>query len=415
MQSLFKIPVRLIGALGCVVFIIILSASCKPGTKNTAKSDPDVYYTCSMDPQVVESKPGKCPICHMELTAVHKSQQQNSDEIKLSPEQIQLGNIRVDTIQSVSAGNKTVLTGTVNFDQSSLNAVSARIGGRIEKLYYKNIGDPIPKGARLYDLYSEDLNNAQQEYLLLLQKQKALGNSIVNYDDLLQSAKSKLRLWGMIEPEITALAATGKATISTPFYSTAEGTLTELDVKEGDYVVEGGTIVKLAGLSNLWVEAQVYTSQLSGFDPNSTVSIQFPDLPGKTLQGKITFVNPEVNPDNRINLVRIAVSNKDHLLRPGMPVYVTIKDPQRKMISLPSDAVLRGAGMNMIWVQTAQNTFKSRMVQTGQEGDGFVEIKSGLQPGDAVVTSGAYLLQSEYIFRNGADPMAGMDMSKMKM
>lgn len=397
------------------LLLVLLFASCKIGTKDTAKSDPDIYYTCSMDPQVVESKPGKCPICHMELTAVHKSQQQNPDEIRLSPEQIQLGNIRVDTIQSGSIGNQTVLTGTVNFDQSDLNTVSARISGRIEKLYYKNIGDPIPKGAHLYDLYSEDLNNAEQEYLLILQKQKALGNSIVNYDDLAQSAKNKLLLWGMTESQITALAAAGKTATTTPFYSSSGGTIMELDVKEGDYVTEGGTIVKLAGLSNLWVEAQVYTSQLSRFDPSSTVNIQFPDLPGKTLQGKITFVNPEVDPNNRINLVRVAVSNKDNLLKPGMPAYVTVKDPQRKIVSLPSDAVLRNAGMNMIWVQTAQNTFKSRMVQTGQEGDGFVEIKSGLQPGDAVVTSGAYLLQSEYIFRNGADPMQGMDMSKMKM
>ena len=398
-----------------LLFVLILLVSCKSGTKNTAKSDPDVYYTCSMDPQVVESHPGKCPICHMDLTAVHKSQQQHADEIKLSPEQIQLGNIRVDTIRSGSIGNETVLTGAVKFDQSVFNAVSTRISGRIEKLYYKNIGDPIPKGALLYDLYSEDLNNAEQEYLLILQKQKALGNSIVNYNDLAQSAKSKLLLWGMTESQITALATTGKAATTTPFYSTAGGTIIELDVKEGDYVAEGGTIVKLAGLSNLWVEAQVYTSQLSQFNSAATVNVQFPDLPGTTLQGKVTFVNPEIDPSTRINLIRVAVPNKDNLLRPGMPAYVTLKAPQRKALSLPTDAVLRNGSMSTIWVETAQNTFKSRMVQTGQESDGFIEIKSGLQPGDAVVISGAYLLQSEYIFRNGADPMAGMDMSKMKM
>jgi membrane fusion protein, copper/silver efflux system len=413
MQPSLKNFIHPMAAICSFLLIVILFASCKPGTKNTAKSDPDVYYTCSMDPQVVESHPGKCPICHMELTEVHKSQQQHTDEIKLSPEQIQLGNIHVDTIQSISLGNQTVLTGTVSFDQSALDAVSARTSGRIERLYYKNVGDLIPKGARLYDLYSEELNNAQQEYLLILQKQKALGNAIVNYDELAQSAKAKLLLWGMAEWQIAALATTGKSAATTTFYSTAGGIITELDVKEGDYIAEGGAIVKLAGLSNLWVEAQVYTSQLSGFDPNSAVSIQFPDLPGKTVQGKITFVNPEVNPDNRINLVRVVVSNKGGLLKPGMPAYVTIKDPQRKMISLPSDAVLRSAGMNMIWVQTAQHSFKSRMVQTGQEGDGFVEIKSGLQPGDVVVTSGAYLLQSEYIFRNGADPAGKM--GKMKM
>jgi Cu(I)/Ag(I) efflux system membrane fusion protein len=414
MTHLFKYSIR--SFLSPLLLLLILLASCKQGTKNTAKSDPDVYYTCSMDPQVVESHPGKCPICHMDLTVVHKSQQpQHADEIKLSPEQIQLGNIHVDTIRSASLRNETVLTGIVNFDQSALNAVSSRISGRIERLYFKNIGDPVSKGARLYDLYSEDLNNAQQEYLLILQKQKALGNSIVNYNELAQSAKSKLLLWGLTEAQVNELTTTGKAANTTPFYSTAGGSITELDVKEGDYVTEGGTIVKLAGLSTVWVEAQVYTSQLSEFNSAATVDVRFPDLAGKTLPGKISFVNPEIDPSTRINLIRVAVSNKDNLLRPGMPAYVTLKNPQRKMLSLPTDAVLRNGTMSSIWVETAQNTFESRMIQTGQEGEGFVEIKTGLQPGDVVVTSGAYLLQSEYIFRNGANPMEGMDMSKMKM
>lgn len=401
--------------LSPILLLLILLASCRTGTKNTAKSDPDIYYTCSMDPQVVESRPGKCPICHMELTAVRKSQQQHPDEIKLSPGQIELGNIRVDTIRTDNRGHETVLTGTVNFDQSALNAVSSRVSGRIERLYYKNTGDPILKGARLYDLYSEDLNNVQQEYLLILQKQKALGNSIVNYDELAQSAKSKLLLWGMTGSQIAELATTGKASMTIPFYSTIGGIITELDVKEGDYVAEGGTIIKTANLSTVWVEAQVYSSQLSGLNPSGAVDIQFPDLPGKTFPGKIAFVSPEIDPDSRINLVRVEVVNKDNTLRPGMPAYVTVKDPPRKMVSLPSDAVLRNGNMSAIWVETTENTFSSRMVQTGQEGGGFIEIKSGMQPGDVVVISGAYLLQSEYIFRNGANPMEGMDMHKMKM
>lgn len=393
----------------------VLLASCQIGTKKPPANDPDVYYTCSMDPQVVEAQPGKCPICGMELTAVHKSAQQHPDEIKLSPEQVQLGNIHVDTIQSTALGSKTVLTGTVTVDPGTAQTISARIGGRIQRLYYKTTGNPIPAGARLYDLYSEALNNARQEYLLLLQKQKALGNGIVNYNDLIQSAKSKLHLWGMTEAQLTDLARTGKATNTTPFYSPTGGILTELDVKEGDYVAEGGPVARIADLSHLWVEAQVYTSQLSQFNPAATATVQFPDLPGKTLPEKISFVNPEVDPSTRINLIRVPVPNKDNQLRPGMSAYVTLQDPPRKSLSLPSDAILRSRGMATIWVQTAQNTFKSRMVRIGPEAGGFTEILSGLQPGDAVVTTGAYLLQSEYIFRHGADPMAGMDMSKMKM
>lgn len=393
-----------------LLIVLILLTSCKTGRKESAKTDADIYYTCSMDPQVVESKPGKCPICHMDLIAVRKSRHQNPDELKLSPEQIELGNIRVDTIQANNMGSEMVLNGTVNFDQSAVNAVSTRIGGRIDKLYYKNIGDVIPAGAPLYELYSEELNNAQQEYLLIIEKQKALGNSIINYNDLAQSARNKLMLRGMSAAQLDGLVRREKTKATTTFYSIAGGTITELDAREGDYVAEGGIIIKTANLSKVWVEGQVYTSRLPGFDPSATVSMQFPDLPGKTIQGRITFVNPEINPDNRINLIRIEVLNQDHLLRPGMPAYVTVKAPTRRMVSLPSDAVLRNGKMSVIWIETSQNNFTSRMVEIGQEKDGLVEIRSGLQSGEAVVTSGAYLLQSEYIFRNGASPMAGMKM-----
>jgi len=405
LQPFFIVPVML-----------VLLYACRLKKEQTAKTDPDIYYTCSMDPQVVESKPGKCPICHMELTAVHKSQQQNNDQLQLSPEQMRLGNITTDTIRPGYAGNQLVLTATLSTDQSKANAVSARIGGRIDHLYFKNIGDYIPKGAKLFDLYSEELNNAKQEYLLVIQKQKALGNAIVDYNPLIEAAKNKLLLWGMSNTQVDELAKEGKAGVTTAFYSPVAGTVAELAVKEGDYVTEGGAIVRLADLSTLWAEAQVYTSQLSQLKRTGTALVEFPDLPEKQpVQGSIDFVNPEIDPDTRINLIRITVSNNNHLLKPGMPAYVTIKDPQRKTLTLPIDAVLRNGKMAVVWVETEQNTFKSRMVDTGLEGDGLIEIRSGLQPGDIVVITGAYLLQSEYIFRKGSSPMEGMDMSNMKM
>lgn len=389
--------------IGLVVF-----AACNSRQKNN--TDPDVYYTCSMDPQVVESKPGKCPICKMELTAVRKSQQSKNNEIKLSPEQIRLGNIHVDTIQEGSFGNQLVLTGTLNFDQLKTNAISARIKGRIDKLYYKNVGDYVQKGAKLFDLYSEELNNAKQEYLLALQKSKTLANSIVDYDQLIRSAKNKLLLWGMTESQLMELANTGQASSLTSFYATTSGYITELNVKEGDYVNEGGNILRLADLSTLWVEAQVYSSLLSQINRFATANVKIPDFPDMQVQGRIEFVNPEINTDTRINLIRVSIPNQGRRLKPGMPAYVIIKDPAYKTLSLPADAVLRDGKMAMVWIQTGPNTYTSRMVETGMESNGVIEIKSGLRPGEAVVMTGAYLLQSEYVFRKGANPMSGMKM-----
>lgn len=393
-----------------IVFGLLTVTSCNSKKQNAA-TDPDIYYTCSMDPQVVESKPGTCPICHMDLTPVKKSsQQENDDEIALSPEQMQLGNIRVDTIKNEFIGSQMILTGTLNFDETKINDVSARVGGRIEKLYFKKEGDYVSKGVALYEIYSEELNNAKQEYWLALEKKESLGNSIINYDDLIASAKNKLILWGLSEQQINSINKNSVTNPRTTFYSTATGYITQLNLQEGDYVSEGSSIVKLAGLSNLWAEAQVYTTQMAQLNNTKNVIVEIPDFPGKKIPGKIFFQNPEINSASRINLIRINIPNGNHQLKPGMSAYITVKTGGVNALFLPSDAVLRDGKMTMVWLQTSQNKFKGVMVETGMESGNMIEIKSGISKNDVVVTSGAYLLQSEYTFRKGADPMAGMEM-----
>ena len=398
--------------VNCILLLalfILLAASCK--SKKEIPKETDTYYTCSMDPQVIENKPGKCPICHMKLTAVKKTAAQNTDEIQLSAQQIQLGNITTDTLRSGTIGDQLVLTATLNFDQSKMASVSARVAGRVEKLYFKNLGDYVPKGAPLYDLYSEELNNAKQEYLLALDRKKAFANeTAIDFDQLLESAKNKLLLWGMAPAQILQLAAGKKATATTTFYSTAPGYITALELREGGYTMEGGTIVKLADLSSLWAEAQVYTSQLSAIDLSGTASVQLPEMEGKEIRGRIEFVNPEINPDTRINLIRVTIPNTSNKLKPGMPAYVVIKSRERNSLTLPIDAVIRDGKGATVWMRTGASSFKNKMVEVGLETGDRIEIKSGLSAGDVVVISGAYLLQSEYIFKKGANPMEGMEM-----
>ncbi len=382
--------------------------SCKSKKENIAKADE--YYTCSMHPQIMEDKPGLCPICHMDLIVVKRSNTA-ADEISLNDEQIRLGNIMVDTIRNGMIGDKTVLTATLNSNEANTNSVSARIMGRIDRLYYRAIGDYVSKGAHLYDLYSEELNTAKQEYLVVLEKQKTLDNSIIDFSRMVQSAKTKLVLWGMSEGQINELARTKNATPRTAFFSSASGYITELPVMEGQFVAEGTTIVRLTGLSTLWAEAQVYASELSGIDMTGSALVQVPDIPGKEWTGKIEFANPEIAADSRLNLVRVTIPNSDGQLKPGMPAYVTIKNKNVQALTLPTDAVLRDGKQNIVWVQTGKNIYKMKMVQTGQESGDRIEIKSGLQNGDVVVMRGAYLLHSEYVFKKGGDdPMAGMKM-----
>jgi Cu(I)/Ag(I) efflux system membrane fusion protein len=393
------------------ILFLLVFFSCKE-KKQIAEQDPNVFYTCPMHPEIVQHTSGSCPICGMDLVKVEKKNATDDENIMLSDQQIQLGNIRVDTVGKNAIGNETILTATLNIDETKSTTVSARVSGRIERLYFKNEGDYIPKGAKLYDLYSEELNNAKQEYLLALEKQRVLDNSIIDLKQFIQSAKTKLLLWGMSEAQISELERTKKASALTSFYSPTSGYVTMLEGHEGDYIMEGGTIVRLANLSSLWAEAQVYTSQLSEFDAKGSATVQFPEL-GKEVKGSIQLVNPEINPDTRINLVRVSIPNVANQLKPGMPAYVVLRNRQRNSLTLPIDAVIRNEKMNTVWLQIDRNTFKSIMVQTGLESNGLIEIRSGLKEGDVVVTSGAYLLNSEFIFKKGSNPTAGHDMNNM--
>ena len=390
-------------------FVLLFLGACGSKEKN-AQAKTDSWYTCSMHPQIMVHEPGDCPICHMSLIVV-KSGQRKSGELELSEQQIQLGNIRVDTIKSGSIGDELVLNATISLDQTRVEAVSARVMGRIEKLYFKNIGDYVPKGAALYELYSEELNTAKQEYIVALEKKELLDNSLIDFNRLIQSSKNKLKLWGLSESQISQLAKTRKSSLTTTFYSPVSGYITSLDVTEGSYAGDGGPIVRLANLSDLWAEAQLYSSQQSFIEGKSVAIVSFPDIPGKTVNGKIDFTNPELSPQSRLKLIRVSIPNPGNELKPGMSAYVTLKSEEAgSSLSLPADAVLRDSKGASVWVQTAKNTFKNKMVTVGIESDNRIQIKSGLQTGDVVVISGAYLLHSEFIFKTGADPMAGMAM-----
>jgi Cu(I)/Ag(I) efflux system membrane fusion protein len=145
----------------------------------------------------------------------------------------------------------------------------------------------VKKGDRLYDLYSEELNKAKQELIMALEQKNTLDNSIIDFNQLIQSAKYKLLLWGMSEAQISELVTTKKTTPTTTFFSNASGFITMLELKEGDYTMEGSTVMRLADLSTVWAEAQVYSSQLSQIDRNGVAEVQIPDIPGKQINRKI--------------------------------------------------------------------------------------------------------------------------------
>lgn len=383
---------------GVLVFCLLL-ISCNRKPKEIIGENE--FYTCSMDPQVMEKQMGICPICKMPLTKVTIDKSQ-LHLIKLSDDQIRLANIKVDTIKTDSIWDEKTLTGVFTVNQNSLEQISSRFNGRIEKLYFKIPGQEIKEGDLVYEVYSRELMQAEEEYLFALDKAKAFS---ANTTALTGSAKNKLLLMGLTENQIRELEQKGEARVINPIYSKASGTAIEIPFKEGDYIDEGSTIFKLADLSSLWVETQVYSNELNLIDHGTQLEVVPESFPEEIMTGEVDFTNPELQPETKINLVRIKVSNAHKKLIPGMMAFVNVKSKPKAGIILPVDAVIQNGKKSHVWIRNKDGSFEAKEVRTGIQTRNQVQILEGLTEGTAVVTSGAYLIYSDYVFKRGTYPL----------
>lgn len=398
-----------------VPYIIILLTlfSCNNEVKNNNSSTQNEYYTCSMDPQVVEYKPGNCPICKMALTKVTKNNSLADDEISISEQQMKLGNIKTSKTSFENISDKNSITALVKVNEALSNVISVKVMGRIEKLYFKNENDFVNKGDKVFELYSDELNLAKQEYLLAKQKKEQFKSELIDYEQLLTSAKNKLILYGLTERQVSEINSESILLNTTTFYSPSSGYISEVSSNEGQYVMLGQEIFKLIDLTSVWIEAQAFNNQIGEVNLGQKVNISFPDYTENNLQAEVDFINPISKSNTRLTQFRATVMNKNNVLKPGMVAYINLNKATKRVIALPIDAVLRNKNEASVWIETGKNKFKTVMVEVGVESDGMLEIISGIKENDVIVVSGAYLLNSEFMFKKGANPMEGHDMSKM--
>lgn len=333
--------------------------------------------------------------------------------LHLSDQQILLGNIKVATLTEHELGDEIQLTGKLNIDATKQSSVSSRVMGRIEKLYVKNVGESIHEGDIIYEIYSEDLNLAVREYKLALDKKNISKEEVIDLEKIVTSAKNKLKLYGLTEEQIREISSSDLQGDFFKIKSNVCGTVVSLDLREGDYVMEGGSVYHLADYKNLWAEAQVFITDVSKLKEGMKATLFFPGIPEKKIASKIEFLNPELGTGTQINLVRVEVPNPDGLLKAGMQVNFNILLNSKMALAMPSDAILLEEKGASVWKKTGHNKFESVMVHTGMSANEYTQILHGLSKGDTVVVSGAYLLNSEYQFKKGSSPMEGHDMSDM--
>ncbi|MFV8442249.1 efflux RND transporter periplasmic adaptor subunit [Flavobacterium sp. LB2P44] len=401
--------IKIIGMLSLLLTLFIACNTKNKEDHSGHNGKETIFYTCSMDPQVKEDKPGKCPICHMDLTPI-KSDDTAVNEISLSKQQLQLGNITIQTIATTQSSLEQNYTGVLTMNQEKINTISARAMGRIEKLYFKTVGDYVAKNEPVYQLYSEDIAIAKQDYFTAYKQLTMPGDFGKNARTMLIAAKQKLLFFGLSYAQIETIKSSKEISPYTIFYSNSSGTISEIIATEGSYAMEGAGIIKLANLNSLWLETQVNINYAKSMQLGQNATVSFTDYPDKTIIAKITFINPEINPDTRLILIRMEIPNQNLLLKPGMQAIARLTQSNIKGVFIPSDAVIREENASYIWIEKRPGVFGSLMVETGLEINGMIEIKSEMDPTKKVVITGAYAINSEYKFRKGSDPMAGMEM-----
>jgi membrane fusion protein, copper/silver efflux system len=388
-----------------ILFVLIaFISSCQRSKTPVTNASPGTYYTCSMHPEIRCDKPGKCTVCKMELIIAH-DQANGNNGISLTDRQIELANIKLDTVKSGNIGEEIEFPGKIVADPDKVQVISSRVGGRIDNLNFKTPGQTIKKGDLIYEIYSDDIISAQKEYYLAVSNKNITGGN-----PFIKAAENKLKLWGLTGNQINNIAAGKIYQPDIPVYSPFSGTISQVMVQEGATVMEGSPVLRLSDYSSVRVEAQVFGNEIKDIMQGAEVDIRIPAFANKKFNSKINFIYPELPDNSQVVIVRAELANSDLKLTPGMEADINFSKGSKEAVVVPRGSILYSKMGPVVWIRMPDKSFEIRMVRTGIEGNENIEILSGINEGDIVVSSGAYLINSEYILKKNSDPMAGMKM-----
>ena len=322
--------------------------------------------------------------------------------LRIDARQAQNLGVRLVTVQTRPMGQAIQTVGTVALDQNRIEAVTPRFSGWVAHLRVRAVGDPVARGQVLADVYSPELYSAQQEYLIARQRELAGDGR-----GLLAAAQERLRLLGMPETALKALETTGKPMRNVPILSPESGVVTALNIRQGGYVSSQTSLFEIANLERIWVNVALYDYQLPWVRIGDAVQLQLPAYPGKTWDGRLSFLYPTLDPQTRTVTARLSFANAGGILRPGMYANATVLGHAQTALAVPSSAVLRTQDGDYAMLAQAQGHFLPVQVALGPEANGWVAILKGLKAGDRVVESAQFLLYSESQFQSVKARMLG--------
>ncbi|MFW5924539.1 MAG: efflux RND transporter periplasmic adaptor subunit [Myxococcota bacterium] len=387
-------------------------------------SDEETVWTCSMHPQIRRSEPGQCPICGMDLIPASGSEEgggadDDPTRITLSERSKVLARIRTAPVERLddTAAERRLL-GRVEYDETTLQTVTAWAGGRIDRLHVDVTGVRVRRGQPIATIYSPEIYQAHQD---LISARKQAGGAAGDVQrstaqSALAATRQRLRLLGVPDAQITKMGEAEQPSrniaIRTPF----GGTIVERLATEGQYVETGDGLYRLADLRRLWVQLDAYESDLSRLSKGQEVKLEVNALPGQELIGKVAFIDPVIDPQKRTAKVRIEVENPDGKLRPGMfaEAVVNTGTPEagESPLVIPASAPLFTGRRSLVYVQVpeaTQPTYEARVVKLGPRMDTVYPVIAGLRAGERVVEHGAFALDADLQIRGGISMMSIAD------
>ncbi|MCP3964766.1 MAG: DUF3347 domain-containing protein [Lentisphaerae bacterium] len=440
--------------IGVVTGLLISSprrTSPPRGALSPSKNEKKTIWTCSMHPQVRRLKPGKCPICFMDLIPLKEnstgSNESNVPELKLSPRAIQLAEIQTVPARRKVVAVKIRMVGKVDFDESRISYITARMPGRIDKLYVNYTGIPVRKGDHMAAYFSVDLMLAQKELLIVLDDMKHQREPKYTRETL-ESVLKKFKLWGLTRENVIRVARSGKVLDHLILYAPASGIVIEKNALEGKYFNTGDRLFTIADLSKVWIEMEAYESDLSWLRYGQKVSFTTSAYPDEVFHGRIAFINPVLDEKTRTVNVRVDAPNPNGKLKPGMFVnavvsakvsqggkvidpslnnkwispmhpeiikdkpgkcdicgmklvraetlgYATI-DPNQKPLVIPETAPLITGKRAVVYLKSKKKpgTYYGKEIVLGPRAGKYYIVKSGLKEGDQVVVNGNFKIDS---------------------
>jgi Cu(I)/Ag(I) efflux system membrane fusion protein len=362
-----------------------------------------LYYRSPMDPKQTSPTPRKDQM-GMEYVPVYSDEAGGESDVaglatvNIDPSRQQLIGLKAVDVQRGAVGGAWRTVGRVVVDETRVKHINLKIPAYVERIFVDFVGKPVAKGEALFAIYSPELLVAQEEFLLALRTQQKLASSATMLQDgavLLDAARRKLELWDVPPSEIQRVEQTGEPIKTLTFYSPIAGVVTKKDVVEGMKLDAGAMPYEIVDLSEVWVLADVYESELKHVAVGMPASLTLKAFPNRSFEGRASFIDPFLDPKTRTVKVRLVFPNPTGELKPEMFGEVILRGAPREGLHIPADAVIESGTKSVVFVSLGEGKFQPREVELGDSDGSNVEVLSGVAEGEGVVTRANFLIDSE--------------------